>query len=220
MPGLPSAPPGFPVASAQQGDLLEGYAGIQFSNWEFSFGKQSLWWGPDQGGAMLFSNNAEPIEMFAINRVSPFTLPSILRVAGPIRVQFVLGRLNGQNWVFSANTGFTGSWDQPLSDQPFIEGAKISLKPIPSLEVGMGITTIFAGSGVPFTLHKLEQVLFPNGEGPPGTANDPFPLRSSSRSMKASGSSAEPKLAEQAPARRAAGSDCVAGAESRTRTDR
>lgn len=170
---VPPIPPDTPISSISRADLLEGYAGIQFDNWAFTFGKQEQWWGPDQSGPMLFSNNAAPIEMFEINRVSPFTLPSIFHLAGPIRVQFFLGRLTGQKWVNSALTGLTGSWTQPLSDQPFLDGWKISLKPTPNFEMGMGVTTIFAGAGVPMTLHKFGQSILSIGNGAPGTSSDP-----------------------------------------------
>jgi membrane-associated phospholipid phosphatase len=170
---VPAIPPGGPVPSISHADLLEGYVGMQFENWAITFGKQEQWWGPDQSGPMLFSDNAAPIEMLQINRVTPFTLPSILRYAGPVRVQFFLGRLSGQNWVFSSLTGFAGSWAQPLADQPFIDGGKISLKPTPNFEMGMGITTIFAGAGVPMTLHKFGQSILPVGSGLPGTPGDP-----------------------------------------------
>ena len=52
---------------------------------------------------------------------------------------------------------------QPLDDQPFIDGGKISLKPTPNFEMGMGITTVFAGAGVPMTLHKFSQSILPVG---------------------------------------------------------
>jgi Capsule assembly protein Wzi/PAP2 superfamily len=170
---IPGMPPGGPVPSVSQADLLDGYVGMQIDNWEFSFGKQELWSGPDQSGPMLFSDNAAPIEMFEINRVSPFTLPSILGLLGPIRVQFFLGRLTGQDWVNSVLTGFKGSWTQPLGDQPFIDGEKISLRPTPNFEMGMGVTTIFAGAGVAMTLHKFGQSALPSGNGLPGTPSDP-----------------------------------------------
>ena len=174
----PSAPvpPADPIPSTSQADLLVGYVGMQLDNWEFSFGKQEQWWGPDQSGPMLFSTNAAPTEMFEINRVSPFTLPSILRHAGPIRVQFFLGRLAGQNLVYSGLTGLTGSWTQPLGDQPFIDGGKISLKPTPNFEIGMGETTEFAGAGIPMTLHKFGQSILPIGKPPDalyGSPSDP-----------------------------------------------
>lgn len=169
----PPLPPGNPIPSIGQADLLDGYVGMQFENWAITFGKQEQWWGPDKSGPMLFSNNAAPIEMFEINRVTPFTLPGVFDRLGPVRVQFFLGRLTGQNWVNSVVTGLNGSWTQPLADQPFIDGGKISLKPTSNFEMGMGITTLFAGEGVPMTLHKFGQSILPVGSGLPGTPSDP-----------------------------------------------
>jgi membrane-associated phospholipid phosphatase len=172
--GVPVIPPGDATPAISQADLLDGYVGMQFENWAITFGKQEQWWGPDKSGPMLFSNNAAPIEMLEINRVTPFRLPSILDRLGPVRVQFFLGRLTGQNWVFSALTGFTGSWTQPLDDQPFIDGGKISLKPTSNFEMGMGITTVFAGAGIPMTLHKFGQSILPVGSvTTPGAPDDP-----------------------------------------------
>jgi hypothetical protein len=168
---LPAIPPGSPIPAIGQADLLDGYVGLQFENWAITFGKQEQWWGPDKSGPMLFSSNAAPIEMLQINRVTPFTLPSVFHYLGPMRVQFFFGRLTGQNWVNSALTGITGSWTQPLSDQPAIDGFKISLKPTPNFEMGMGVTTIFAGAGVPLTFHKFLQTLT-TSEGAPGTPGD------------------------------------------------
>ena len=34
---------------------------------------------------MMFSDNADPIRMFRVNRVTPFSLPSFLGVLGPMR---------------------------------------------------------------------------------------------------------------------------------------
>ncbi len=169
----PTLPPGDPIPSIGRADLLDGYVGMQFEDWAITFGKQEQWWGPDKSGPMLFSNNAAPIEMFEINRVTPFTLPSVFSRLGPVRVQFFLGRLTGQNWVSSVLTGLDGSWTQPLADQPFIDGGKISLKPTPNFEMGMGVTTLFAGAGVPMTLHKFGQSILPVGSGLPGTPSDP-----------------------------------------------
>jgi membrane-associated phospholipid phosphatase len=162
-PGAPVSPAN-PISTISQGDLLVGYGGMQIDNWAITFGKQEQWWGPDQSGPMLFSTNAAPIEMFEVNRVSPFALPGVLHYAGPIRVQFFLGRLTGTDWVYSGLTGLTGSWTQPLEDQPFIDGGKISLKPTPNFEIGMGETTEFAGEGIPMTLHKFGQSILPIGK--------------------------------------------------------
>ncbi len=174
---LPMAPPATPTPATNQADMLDGYVGMQVDNWQISVGKQEQWWGPDAGGPMLFSTNAEPIEMLQINRTTPFTLPWVFGLLGPIRAEFILGRIDGYHWLYKFPTGFTGSWSQPLSDQPFIEGEKLSLKPSPNLEFGFAATRLFAGAGVPFTTHKLLQAIFSNGNGLPGTSSDPGDAR-------------------------------------------
>lgn len=167
--GLPIPPPTSPTAAVNRADLLEGYVGVQLNNWQFTFGRQSVWWGADQSGAMLFSTNAAPILMLRINRVSPFKLPLL----GSVRVDYFVGRISGYHWVFGQNTGFVGSWTQTLSNQPFIMGQKISLKPTANLELGLSSTALFAGPGVPATLHKLRQAMFSTSNGAPGTPGDP-----------------------------------------------
>ncbi|MGB6876746.1 MAG: capsule assembly Wzi family protein [Candidatus Acidiferrales bacterium] len=174
---LPVAPSATPTAAVDQFDMLDGYVGMQIDNWQISIGKQEQWWGPDAGGPMLFSTNAEPIEMLQINRTTPFTLPWVLGLLGPIRAQFILGRIDGYHWLYSSLTGFTGSWAQTLSDQPYIVGEKLSLKPTPNLEFGFAATRLFAGSGVAFTTHKLLQAIFSSGNGLPGTSSDPGDAR-------------------------------------------
>ena len=174
---VPAAPPATGTPAVNKADMLDGYVGMQVDNWEISFGKQEQWWGPDSGGAMLFSTNAEPIEMLEINRTTPFTLPGFLGLLGPIRTQFILGRVDGDHWIYSALTGFTGSWTETFSDQPFIVGEKLSLKPSPNLEFGFAATRLFAGSGVAFTTHKLLQAIFSPGNSAPGTPSDPGDAR-------------------------------------------
>jgi membrane-associated phospholipid phosphatase len=97
--GIPTAPAAAPTPGVDHFDMLDGYVGMQLGNWQITFGKQEQWWGADQGGAMLFSDNAEPIEMLQINRTTPFTLPSFLGRIGPIRAQYILGRLGGYHWL-------------------------------------------------------------------------------------------------------------------------
>jgi hypothetical protein len=155
-------PPDTTKASVQQFKLLDAYVGLMLSNWEVSFGKQNLWWGPGDGGPLDFSNNAQPIEMFRINRTTPLKLPSILGWLGPMRTEFFLGRLSGFEFI-DTPTGFVGQWGHSLADQPFIHGQKISFKPTRNFEFGFFRTTIFAGEGYPFTLHTLARSLFSTG---------------------------------------------------------
>lgn len=147
--------PNTSVPAVDHFQLLDAYVAMNLDNWEFSFGKQSLSWGPSEGGPILFSDNAVPVTMFRVNRVSPFTLPSILRLMGPIRVEFFLGQLTGHDFMFLDDTSLVGQLGHPLSRQPFIHGEKLSFRPTSNLEFGISETTVFAGGPIPLTGHNL-----------------------------------------------------------------
>src|SRR5882672_10363141 len=49
---FPQLPPGTPQPSVAQFSLLDAYVGLMLSNYQVSFGKQSLSWGPGDGGSM------------------------------------------------------------------------------------------------------------------------------------------------------------------------
>jgi len=146
-------PGGFSIytGSYSRFDLLEGYIAFNFHDLEFSFGKQSAWLGPSDSGPLLFSDNAEPIPMLKIDNTTGFHIGGLSRILGPARAEFFLGRLSGQQWIYSPPTLYGPN---PV-DQPFIHGEKISFKPTPNLEFGMGITAVFAGAGVPFTFREF-----------------------------------------------------------------
>jgi membrane-associated phospholipid phosphatase len=157
----PVLPPGTNQPSVQQVALLDSYVGMMFSNWEVSFGKQSLWWGPGDAGPMLLGDNTEPINMFRINRVTPFKLPSILGWLGPMRIEGFLGQLTGHQFVDSPSpVGFAGQTGQVLDPQPFIHGQKLSFKPTRNFEFGIFRTTVYGGPGYPFTIHTFLRSLF------------------------------------------------------------
>src|SRR5262249_35170868 len=140
--------------------LLDTYVTTNLSNWQFSFGRQSLWWGPDRTGPMLMSDDAEPINMFRIDRVTPFRMPGPLKfIFGDIRTEFFIGQLDGYNFI-QGPSGLTGSWEQPLSRQPFIHGEKVNFKPTANFEFGFSRTTLFAGSVYPLTFGKFADSLF------------------------------------------------------------
>jgi hypothetical protein len=148
-----------PVSGFTRGRLLEGYVSYAFHDNQFSFGKQALWWGPSKGGPLLFSDNAEPITMLRYDRVSPIELPGFGRFLGPIRAQFFLGRLSGQQFTHVVNQTF-GQPGVALGNQPFLNGQKFSFKPRPELEFSVSRTTIFAGAGAGFTTATLFRSLF------------------------------------------------------------
>ncbi len=151
-------PPGTPQPSVSQFQVLDAYVGLMFADWQVSFGRQSLLWGPGEGGALILSDNAVPLNMFRINRTTLFKLPSILGWLGPLRLEFFLGQLSGQDFVNS--NGIMGSFQHTLHPQPMIHGERFTFKPSPNFEFGFSRTVIFAGQGVPFTLGSFKNSLF------------------------------------------------------------
>jgi hypothetical protein len=160
---LPPKAPSTPIAATSRFRLLDAYVGMTLANWQFSFGKQSFWWGPSEGGTILFTNNVEPLnKMFRISRVSPFRLPWIFSILGDIRTEFFLGQLSGQEFMNNANLDIpnstsvvVGQYGQALNPQPFLSGAKISFKFSQNLEFSMSETTVCGGPGNPLTLTTL-----------------------------------------------------------------
>lgn len=165
---LPATPPLTPIASTDQFELLDSYVGMNFRNWQVTFGRQSEWWGPDSSGPTDISNNAVPMDMFKINRVSPFRLPSILGLLGPIRADFFLGQVTDQHFMLVGST-IVGNFSQQLTPQPFVYGEKVSFKPTRNFEVGFGLTTLTGGPGDPFTFKKFLEAIAPEGGGAAGT---------------------------------------------------
>ena len=49
---LSGVPSGAATPPIQQFKILDAYVGLMLSNWELSFGQQSLSWGPGEGGAL------------------------------------------------------------------------------------------------------------------------------------------------------------------------
>jgi len=175
--GLPGVPPATPFAAVNQVQLLDAYVGLTFDNWQVSFGRQSLSWSPIESGPLMFSDNAVPINMFRINRVSPFKLPSVLGWLGPMRIEVFLGQLAGHQFVFDNITGLTGQFGQPLVRQPLLHGEKLSFKPTPNFEFSVNETTVVGGGPTPFTWHNLltsykDLLIVPEGSTAVGNADD------------------------------------------------
>jgi hypothetical protein len=175
---LPSVAPPTPFQTVNQVQLLDSYIGLNFSNWQITFGQQTLWWGPSLGGPLMFSDNAAPVNMLRINRVSPFKLPSFLGWLGPWRMETFLGQLTGHDFVFQNNTGLVGQFGQPLSRQPFLDGSRFSLKPLPDFELGFSFTAVFAGGPAPLTTHTFFNTYSPGNTASPGDAGNQGDRRS------------------------------------------
>ncbi len=141
-----------PIGATTEGRVVEAYASAQLLNHTISFGKQDEWMGPGQGGAMAYSNNAENIYAFHINRSEPLRVPLLSRLTGPFRYEFLVGSLKGHTYP----------------NDPWVHVEKVSFKPTQDLEFGFERTVIWGGEGhVPITLHSFLRSFFslsaPNG---------------------------------------------------------
>jgi len=124
-----------PIAATDRFRLLDTYFAANYSDWNFSFGKQSLWWGPGEGSALTLSDNAEPIYMFRMAPEKAFTIPLLSQALGPFKTDFFVGKLTGNE--FPA--------------RPVIHGENISFKPTRNLEIGFSRLVEFGGLGRPLT---------------------------------------------------------------------
>jgi membrane-associated phospholipid phosphatase len=143
MDANPVFPPS-PVPERNQARLLDAYVGLNVADWQISYGQESEWWSPNQSGALLFSDNAFPIRMFRVNRVSPLHLPGFLRLLGPMRWDTFFGTLQGHQ----------------TSPGPFFHGERVSFKPTRNLEFGFSRTVVLGGAGLPLTLDRLIRSYF------------------------------------------------------------
>ncbi len=175
---IPGVPPATPYSAVNRIRVLDAYVGLNFENWQVSFGKQSLSWSSVQGGPLIFSDNAEPLNMFRISRVSPFKLPSLLGLLGPIRVEWFLGQFAGHDFVFQTDTGIVGQFGRALGRQPFLQGQKISLKPTRNFEFSVSTTTVFAGGPGALTWHTFLRSYSLGNTNHQGGADDPGDRRS------------------------------------------
>ena len=123
--------PATPFAEVNQFRLLDTYVAARVENWNFAFGKQSLWWAPDYGSATLVSDNAEPMYMFRVSRIAPIKLPWIFNLLGPLKVEAFFGKLSGNDFP----------------PRPLLHGEKISFKPTENLEIGFSRTAQLGGVG-------------------------------------------------------------------------
>ena len=123
--------PSGPIASENPFRLQEATLSYHLLGHEASFGKSDAWLGPGVGGAMAWSNNAENIYSFRINRVEPLDVPGFSRFFGPLRYDFLVGSLQGH----SAPNG------------PWVHQEQFSLSPTKDFQVSFQRTAIWGGHG-------------------------------------------------------------------------
>ena len=134
-----------PIAASENARVVEANLSYHVLGHEVSFGKSDHWLGPDKGAAMLWSNNAENIYDFEINRVEPLHIPLISTLLGPFRYDFFVGSLKGHTYP----------------NDPWVHMEKLSFKPTRNLELGFDRLTVWGGKGhAPITLHTFLHSFF------------------------------------------------------------
>ena len=86
-----------PIPSVNRGRLLEAYIALNLADWQLSYGNQSIWWGSDEGGAMMISDNAQPLRMFRVNRITPLSCPVFLECLAQCAWNFLLASTRVMN---------------------------------------------------------------------------------------------------------------------------
>ena len=165
-----------PIGTTTRGRFIEAFVSAHLLNHEISFGKQDDWLGPGLGGGMAYSNNAENIYSFRVNRVEPLRVPLLSRVIGPIRYEFLIGSLRGHTYM--PNPANPGGVNATLPNvvnpgDPWVHLQKISFRPTVNLELGFERTAIWGGKGHgPITFHSFLKSFFsfasPGGNGKNG----------------------------------------------------
>ena len=155
--------PAEPIGTATQGRFLEAYLSTQVLNHVISFGKQDEWLGPAEGASMAYSNNAENIYAFHINRIEPLYVPGLSRLTGPFRYEFLVGPLRGHtlmpNSLWANNPSSQPNVISP--GDPWVHVEKVSFRPTDNLEFGFERTAIFGGEGhSPVTIHTFLKSFF------------------------------------------------------------
>jgi hypothetical protein len=134
-----------PLAPVNDFRVVEANVSYLLLNHEFSFGKSDHWMGPAKGGSFAYSNNAENIYAFQIDRIEPLYIPLLSKLTGPFRYQFFVGSLKGHV--------------DPRD--PWMHVEKISFKPTENLEMGFERSVIWGGEGhVPITIHSFLKSFF------------------------------------------------------------
>ena len=135
-PGPQDTIPAGPIPARNYFRLIEANFSATFLNHDFSIGKSDVWDGPATGGAFAWSNNAENIYSFRINRVVGLKIPYLSYVLGPVRYEFLVGSLQGHTYP----------------NEPWVHMEKFAFNPTPTFEFGFSRTVIWGGKGhVPIT---------------------------------------------------------------------
>ncbi|MDA8100748.1 MAG: capsule assembly Wzi family protein [Nitrospiraceae bacterium] len=142
---------GYPDTAYETKEFVarKAYAVLSAGKWDLIVGKDSQWWGPGYDGALLLSNNAEPLTMIKVTNAEPVRLPWILDVMGPSRFTFFLTKLDRTRPV----------------PEPYLFGMRFDFKPSPYVEFSLERTAIVGGEGRPTTFKTWIQSITGQSHG-------------------------------------------------------
>jgi hypothetical protein len=141
----PATIPAGPIPAANPFRIVEANLSCRLIGHVLSFGKSDHWFAPTVGGAFTYSNNAENIYAFQIDRTEPLYVPLLSRLTGPFRYDFFVGSLKGHT--------------DP--NHPWIHAEKINFKPTANVELGFERSVIWGGAGhVPITVGSFLRSFF------------------------------------------------------------
>ncbi len=119
--------------------LLDGsYAMQRIGNAAIYAGYVTHWWGPGWDTALSLSNNARPFPQIGVTRIdtTPFSNPWLSWI-GPWQAEFLVGDLDGPR----------------LARNTLFDGVRVSINPVPGLELALARTEQLCGSNQPPTAY-------------------------------------------------------------------
>lgn len=141
--------------------LQELAASARLGPVEFTAGRMPLWWGPGRNGALILSNNAQPLDMLRLSTAGPQLLPWIFSYLGLVQGEVFVSQLHDPGRVVP---------------HPNLAGMRVSTRLNPYLELGASRTAMFGGKDRPVTLGTVGHVIAADTEN---STSDPGDQRAS-----------------------------------------
>jgi hypothetical protein len=112
-------------------DIRRLMAGVRLGGLDVAYGRDGMWWGPGRHGALLLTNNAEPLTSLRLTNARPAELPWIFGALGPTRLAFFVTQLEGER----------------AAPHPWLWGMRLGFRPSPYVEVGLSRVAMLGGGG-------------------------------------------------------------------------
>jgi hypothetical protein len=128
--------PSGPIATTDTFAIQEATLSYHLLGHEISGGKSDAWLSPAVGGAMGYSNNAQDIYSFRIDRVEPMHIPLLSRAIGPVMYDFFVGSLKGHTYP----------------NDPWIHSETVAIAPTENVRISFQRSVVWGGHGHPCLL--------------------------------------------------------------------